>query len=131
MEQARDTAGRWVGAPVRAVARAAAGTIGAEAAWRMLLAARHAVDRGQGHEPEAVLGFAFRGGSCTREHPARADLVVRPAAARIEAGWDALDPDARELCRLHLTQAVCPRPRGHVMAIMGQSLDGFIATRSG
>ena len=38
-------------------------------------------------------------------------------------------PDAREIQGLHLAHAL--GPAGHVVAMLGQSLDGFIATRRG
>ncbi len=63
--------------------------------------------------------------------------LVLAARAAADAGGRAPDPPAglppagRELLDLFLPLALVPRGTGHVAAILGQSLDGFIATPEG
>jgi riboflavin-specific deaminase-like protein len=104
------------------------GPIGAEDAWDLLLTARRAIDQGR---RGPVLGFAWGRHGFAAADPEAAEIVIEPAAAALRRCVHPLDEAARELIGLHLAHALCPRQRGHVVALLGQSLDGYIATRGG
>lgn len=108
---------------------AASDGIGAEAAWRLLLALRRRADTA-GARPARPLAFALAGGDWREADPAEADLAIEPARP-VAVERRRLTPAARELLELHLAHALCPRARGHVVALLGQSLDGYIATSAG
>lgn len=98
-------------------------------AWALLLAVRRAADRDAARDG----GWGFRQvaegwAACALE---RAECVVDPRAARLRGtpadaslGW-------LELIDLHLAHALRTREAGYVLALLGQSLDGFIATHEG
>ena len=133
METGRISAGVEPAAPVPARERtgeAPAGVpvLGADAAWRLLLAVRAAVDAecGPGELAFTVAGEEVRPGA-----DGAATVVVDRRARRVARGLERFGPPARELLELFLAQAVTPREAGCSVAILGQTLDGFIATRSG
>ena len=133
METGRISAGVEPAAPVPARERtgeAPAGVpvLGADAAWRLLLAVRAAVDAecGPGELAFTVAGEEVRPGA-----DGAATVVVDRRARRVARGLERFGPPARELLELFLAQAVTPREAGSSVAILGQTLDGFIATRSG
>jgi diaminohydroxyphosphoribosylaminopyrimidine deaminase / 5-amino-6-(5-phosphoribosylamino)uracil reductase len=133
MKTGRISAGVEPAAPVLARERtgeAPAGVpgLGPDAAWRLLLAVRAAVDAG--HAP-GELAFAVAGGEVRRGPDGAATVVVDRRACRVAQGLGRFGPPARELLELFLVQAVTPREAGSSVAILGQTLDGFIATRSG
>jgi diaminohydroxyphosphoribosylaminopyrimidine deaminase/5-amino-6-(5-phosphoribosylamino)uracil reductase len=106
--------------------------IGAEEAWLLVLALRRLVDNGElAPATAADVGFAFVDGRCVPERSGLADVVVDTRRARILRGRRPVGADAREIQELHLAHALRPRAEGHVVALLGQSLDGFIATRRG
>lgn len=96
-----------------------------DAVWELLLTLRREADR---PEPPTALGF-LRGADGWRPcAPDRADLVVDLAQAKLRRTPADMALAARELIELHLAHALS---RTHVVALLGQSLDGFIATREG
>jgi riboflavin-specific deaminase-like protein len=105
--------------------------IDVDEAWQLLLALRRCVDEGAGPGAAGGLGFRFGGRGCVRADPARADLVLRQGGEIVLRGLRPLDAAARALLELHLPQALASREAGHVVALLGQTLDGFIATREG
>lgn len=106
-----------------------AGMVDAAEAWRLALAVRRRVDAGEACPPE--LGFDRVDGDWLPRGPRGADIVVSTGpAAPWRSRWP-LTPGARDLLDLHLPLAACPRARGFVGALLGQTLDGFIATQSG
>lgn len=105
-----------------------AATFDSEAIWGVLLAARRAAD---GHEPPGRLGFAQVGRDLEPAPQSRTELQIDLAGAAVIQGLERCDPSARDLLDLFLDLAVCPPARSHVTCILGQSLDGCIATRAG
>src|SRR5688572_6509426 len=97
--------------------------------WRLLLAVRQAVDAGA--EPRDEWGFRRIGEGWARAPVERADCVVDPRAARVRKVPDGPAGDWDELMELHLAHALRARAVGYVLALLGQSLDGFIATSEG
>ncbi|MFO1037368.1 MAG: RibD family protein [Geminicoccaceae bacterium] len=83
-------------------------------AWNLLLAARTAGDAAPSADLVAVDGFV---------------LGRRPV--RVIEGAGRLDDKGMELVEILLDVALTPRGERHVTAMLGQSLDGFIATRGG
>ena len=102
--------------------------LGHDAAWRLLLEARAAVDAGNGPDE---LAFGIVEGEPRRGAIGAGVVVIDRRARRVASGLERFDPPARELLDLFLAQAVTPRGTGSSTAILGQTLDGFIATRSG
>lgn len=101
-------------------------TVAAAKAWQLLLDLRRLVD--EGVDPPS--GLALIEGRWRPADPRSADLHLR-GECEVRDARCALASDARALLELHLPQALCPRGERHIVAILGQSLDGFIATRSG
>jgi riboflavin-specific deaminase-like protein len=110
----------------------AGGGLRAEEAWLLVLALRRLVDDGQlAPGAAADLGFAFVDGGLVRERPSLADVLIDPRRAEIVRSRWPIGAGAREIQELHLAHALRPRAEGYVVALLGQSLDGFIATRRG
>jgi diaminohydroxyphosphoribosylaminopyrimidine deaminase / 5-amino-6-(5-phosphoribosylamino)uracil reductase len=108
------------------------GDVRAEEAWLLVLAVRRLVDEGELVPGAATnLDLAFVGGACVRERSDLADVVIDPRRAEIVRSRRPIGADAREIQELHLAHALRPRAEGYVLALLGQSLDGFIATRCG
>ncbi|MEK0084408.1 RibD family protein [Benzoatithermus flavus] len=107
------------------------GRIGVTEAWQLVLAVRRRIDAGPDSGPAAELGFGRVDGRWTPQDPRCADLVVDTAGAVPRQGRHRLTAAARELLELHLPLALCPARRGFAGALLGQTLDGFIATREG
>lgn len=113
------------GGPGPAPERATAGAppLGIDAAWALLLALRRAVDAGMvGHSFDHIVG--------TSGH-ATGRVTVDLDRRRIVAGTELFDVAACELLDLFVDIAAAPRGDGLVVAMLGQSLDGYIATRPG
>jgi riboflavin-specific deaminase-like protein len=106
-----------------------AGLIDAAQAWQLLLAVRRRVDAGESGTPG--LGFRLTEGRWMAEVPARAELVVDAAGAIAWRCRRPLGAAAQAVLDLHLALALAPASRGFVVALLGQTLDGFIATREG
>lgn len=96
-----------------------------DAVWDLLLALRREADRSAS---PALRGFTRKAAGWRPFDPDRADLVVDLAAATLRRTPGSMAPAALELLELHLAHALS---RAHVVALLGQSLDGFIATREG
>jgi riboflavin-specific deaminase-like protein len=115
--------------------RAARGTaepLGVEEAWQLLLALRRWVDEGALAADDGLLGFTLAHGLWRSDHPTHADLLIDPARGVVLPGGWPLAASAAELLALHLAHALRGQGEGgHVLAILGQSLDGFIATHDG
>src|SRR5688500_12832743 len=92
------------------------GVLGADRAWRLLLAVRRRIDGGEVRAAGGELGFSFADGSCRPDDPCRAELVVDRTGAVLARRGVVLDPAAAELLDLHLAHALCPRAKGHVVA---------------
>ncbi|MFO1074542.1 MAG: RibD family protein [Geminicoccaceae bacterium] len=103
--------------------------IDADAVWRLLLALRVLADAGRPLPP--LLGLGRRAGSWDELPPAEAELLLDTAGASLAAARPPLTAEAARLLELHLPHALCPSGRRHAVAILGQSLDGFIATCDG
>lgn len=93
-----------------------------EAAWRLILALRAAVDSGRAAEG-ARLGFQAGG-------EAKVD-AGDPSVTVTETGWDAAGPVSDEAAQLLDLHVPLLRRRDLVVAQLGQSLDGRIATENG
>ena len=110
---------------------AAAEPLGVEEAWQLLLALRRWVDDGA-LAADGLLGFTLTDGLWRSDRPARAELLIDLARGVALPGGRPLAASAAELLTLHLAHALRGQGEGgHVSAILGQSLDGFIATREG
>ena len=105
--------------------------LGVDEAWPLLLALRRRIDAEAGRGATVELGFALLGGRWLDAAPGRADLTVDASAGALRGGGRPLTAAARELLGLHLAHALRGRAQGYVTALLGQSLDGFIATRHG
>lgn len=105
-------------------------TVDDDAAWLLLLAIRARADRGQLGEA-ASWGFRRAAPGWQPADDAVADVVVDQAAAKLTYCRWPLSDSAGQLFSLLLGLALRAREAGHVMALLGQSLDGFIATRHG
>lgn len=106
-------------------------TFGCEQVWPLVLMLRHAIDRGAWAGNGAVHGFSYRQGTWYDVSPCLADLLIEPATGTFTQGLIEPDTAACELLELHLPYALTSCRTGHRVALLGQSLDGFIATRSG
>ena len=97
--------------------------LGIDAAWNLLLDARRRTTEGDaGSRLEIVVGEPGL-------PPGR--VVLDKAGRRCLAGGDRFDPAARQLLDLFLDLALHPAAGTHVHAMLGQSLDGYIATQGG
>jgi riboflavin-specific deaminase-like protein len=103
----------------------------APGAWALLLAVRRAVDAGA--RPGRAWGFArdAEGRWSPAATAGAAECLVDGVAGTVARGPQGAPPSWRELVDLHLRHALCRRGAGHVVAVLGQSLDGFIATPCG
>lgn len=97
--------------------------VGADDAWNFLLALRRSVDAGAASARfDRIVGAPG--------HPA-ARLSIDLADGKVIAGAELLAPAAAELIELFAGLAARPAATGWVVALLGQSLDGYIATHSG
>ena len=101
------------------------------AAWALIRALRERrdSDRDDGSPDEWPL--RLDGPAWAEAAKGSADVVVTPGTAELHWRRRRPDPEARAILELHIELALRPREPGHVMAILGQSLDGFIATQDG
>lgn len=100
-------------------------------AWRLVLAVRRYVDQhpDSGAAADVRFGPTPEGWSPARSGPV--DLSFGPDGAALRHLRRPADASVRQLLDLHLRHAALPPAQGYVLAILGQSLDGFIATREG
>jgi riboflavin-specific deaminase-like protein len=104
--------------------------LGVDEIWDLLLWIRELVDT-MPMSPAVPWGFR-RLGSAWRQAPVElADLTLDARTGAFEAERGALTPQALELVELFAGYAACSRAVGQVIALLGQSLDGYIATCSG
>ncbi len=101
----------------------------AEGAWTLLLTLRRAVDGGLARDDD--WGFRRNAGSWIGTAVERAECVVDAMGARVRATPAGASPAWRQMMELHLEHALRAREAGYVIALLGQSLDGFIATCEG
>ena len=100
-------------------------------AWCLLQALAARASRGTPVPEGAVLALDERGGDLLEHAADRAAIVARPS---LEQGWQpgcAVDDEARELLDLYAPLCVGARSRTLVLAHLGQSLDGRVATVTG
>jgi riboflavin-specific deaminase-like protein len=109
---------------------AAAAPLGVEEAWQLLLALRRWVDEGT-LQTDGLLGLTLASGLWRSDDPTYAELVIDLARGETLPSGRPLAASTAELLTLHLAHALRGRRQGHAVAILGQSLDGFIATRGG
>lgn len=106
--------------------------IDAATAWQVVLAARRAVDAGAA---TGALAFSFRGGRVVPGTGYAGDgplVVVDRATGGVTLGAEhCFSAEGAELLHLFLGMATVPRARGLTVAVLGQSLDGYIATAAG
>jgi diaminohydroxyphosphoribosylaminopyrimidine deaminase/5-amino-6-(5-phosphoribosylamino)uracil reductase len=100
-------------------------------AWHFLLALRRKVDLAGEAAGRRIWGFRFSGGSCVPAAERSSDLLVDPASGTILRCTRPLSREAQALLDMHARHALRARADGHVVAVLGQSLDGFIATGAG
>lgn len=105
--------------------------LGVDEAWALLLALRHRIDSSAGQAANVDLGSASCSGRCVSAEPEPADLIVDPITGLRRSGARPLNGATTELVDLHLAHVMRSRDQGYVIALLGQSLDGFIATRHG
>ncbi|MFL5333906.1 MAG: RibD family protein [Geminicoccaceae bacterium] len=101
-----------------------------EDAWLLLLAIRAQADLPpQGSCPQWAFRRVAHGWLTVADE--RADLILDPAAAELTYCRWPISGGAALLLRLLLGHALRSRSMSYVVALLGQSLDGFIATRNG
>lgn len=103
----------------------------ADSAWRLLLSLRRRIDDGNGAATAEAWGFRSIAEDWQSAEGHAAEVWLQPdtgAVLRARVAWTG---DARALLDRHGHHATRGRAEGQVVAVLGQSLDGFIATRSG
>jgi riboflavin-specific deaminase-like protein len=105
--------------------------LAAHEAWRLLLALRRRADDPTGPAPEGAWGFRLAGSEWVRANGSAAEVWIEPATGELLRSRRQVRADARDLIELHGHHATRTTAQGHVVAVLGQSLDGFIATRTG
>lgn len=106
-----------------------AAPVDGEAAWRLVLALRRLADAAD--PPPARCAFALDDRGWRPDGSGPGAVVLDAARGALLESRPPLEPEAAQLLELHLGHAARGRGRGHVVGILGQSLDGFIATRAG
>jgi riboflavin-specific deaminase-like protein len=99
------------------------------AVWRALLACRSGAAQAEFAHAQAI--FLAENGTlraCAADAPPA--VFVRTGAATW-APAPGLDPEAAALAEIYLPICTAPRERSFVVGHLGQSIDGYIATRSG
>ncbi len=104
--------------------------VGVDEAWWLLLAFRRQADTATGRTRRGEWGFGQTGERWLPREDRRTQLWLDSATGDLRRARRPVTPAARSLFELHGAHAACSGP-GHVIAMLGQSLDGFIATRSG
>ena len=111
------------GDPVHGAAR-----LGEAQAWRLILAARSAVDAGiTGGE----LPFTILRDTVVRGANGAGTVLVDRSAGCLTSGQERFDEGACRLLEQFLALALVPREMGQVCGVLGQTLDGYIATHDG
>lgn len=102
-----------------------------DAAWQALLTLRRHIDDRDEERAADQVGLVRGGDAWTVAEPTGADLLVGTVE---QPTWQARLPVERaagDLLDLHLPHATRQRAAGYVLAVLGQSLDGYIATEAG
>ena len=105
--------------------------IGLDEAWRLLLVLRQCLEEGVLAGGTSGLGFCARGAGWALVEAGSAEVLFDAAGTSLVWTRRPLAPLAEELLALHLGHAARRRTDGYLVAVLGQSLDGFIATREG
>ena len=100
-------------------------------AWQLLLTLRREADRAPREGQTGLWGYRQAGGRWFRTPGPSAQLSLDAATGQIRQAKRHVSQPARLLTELHGAHAACGGDAGHVIAMLGQSLDGFIATCSG
>ena len=99
-------------------------------AWLLLLAIRTRVDQQQAGD-FASWGFCRAARGWLAAIDSVADVIVDPVAAELTYCRWPLSTSTQQIVGLLLGHALRSRNAGNVVALLGQSLDGFIATHHG
>lgn len=105
--------------------------LGAPEAWALIRALRERRDSEREDGLQDGLALRLEGSAWVEAGDGSADVVVARGASELDWRHRWPDPEATTILDLHAEFALCARTPGYVMAILGQSLDGFIATRDG
>jgi riboflavin-specific deaminase-like protein len=106
-------------------------TVGTEDVWRLLLMLRRRVDA-RGAWPDGPAWTLCRdAGAWVSVSDSAAEVVVDSLGRTLRWCRCEPDPPAAQIVDLHLDHALSRWAQGCVLAILGQSLDGFIATHDG
>ena len=100
-------------------------------AWRLLLILRRRVDDVAVPRCDGPWGFRLAGEDWQPAQGRAAELWVEPRTGAVRHSHRAWTPEAWALLDRHGQHATRSREHGQVVAVLGQSLDGFIATRAG
>jgi diaminohydroxyphosphoribosylaminopyrimidine deaminase / 5-amino-6-(5-phosphoribosylamino)uracil reductase len=105
-------------------------TLGPEDAWLLLLAIRAQADQPP-HVNCQRWAFSRLTHDWLTTSDGPADLILDPVCAELTYCRWPISGGAALLLKLLLGHALRPRNMSHIVALLGQSLDGFIATRNG
>ncbi|MGD9508371.1 MAG: RibD family protein [Geminicoccaceae bacterium] len=119
------------GAARRVARRPGIMLVGSDEAWRLLLALRRRVDADGAARAGEVWSLRRDPKGWVSASGDTAELVIEPGRRLLRWRGCAPDPLADTIFDLHLEHALERRSPGRVIAMLGQSLDGFIATRDG
>lgn len=108
-----------------------AASLGLDDAWRLVLAVRRYIDGNPDAGTASSLSFAPTMEGWALAEAGILDVCLGPDGAAVRHVWWPMDPQVRQLLDLHLPHAARRPAQGYVLAILGQTLDGFIATREG
>ena len=107
------------------------GPVSPDDAWQLLLTLRREADQRPDERQQAVWGFRQTGERWIRVPLQSAQLTLDMPTGQLRQAVRPVSQPARLLLDLHGAHAACSGGADHVIAMLGQSLDGFIATRSG
>ena len=105
--------------------------VSVDGAWRLLLALRRRLDNSVQTCPGEYWGFRTVGEEWAPAHGRAAEVWIERSTGALLRVRRAITADAQALLELYAHHAARTRREGHVVAMLGQSLDGFIATRIG
>ena len=100
-------------------------------AWRLLLTLRRRVDDAAVPRSDDHWSFRLAGEDWQPARGPAAEIWVEPLTGVMRRSRRAWTAEARALLDRHGHHATRSREHGQVVAVLGQSLDGFIATRAG
>ncbi len=108
-----------------------AGALGLDDAWLLVLAVRRYIDGNPDSAGAPSVSFAPTPAGWVSSQSGPVEISLAPDGAALGHPRQPMDPLVRQLLDLHLPHAVRRPAQGYVLAVLGQSLDGFIATREG